>query len=136
MIPKFLAKIKDNKVKMEEPFKARCWEYLRGLEGKEVEVTITLPKDYPQRSGQQNRYYHGVVLELLSEHLGYTPEEVHEILKQKFLGEVLSAGGQEFSVGKSTTELDTVQMENFMDRVRIWASIEFSVVIPEPNEVA
>jgi len=136
MIPKFLAKIKDNKVKMEEPFKARCWEYLRGLEGKEVEVTIKLPQDYPQRSNQQNKYYRGVIVELISDHLGYEPEEVHEILKQKFLGEVLSVGGQEFSVGKSTTELDTVQMENFMERVRTWASIEFSLVLPEPHEVA
>ena len=85
--PKFLARIKDNKVKMEEPFKARCWEYLRGLEGKEVEVTITLPKDYPQRSGQQSKYYWGVIVEMISQHTGYTPEEVHELLKQRFLGQ-------------------------------------------------
>lgn len=95
--------------------------------------------DKKNRSNQQNRYYFGVCVYLLSEHLGYSREEVHEILKHKFLRQTLwiskKGGVQEMSIiTKSTTELTTKQFEEYLSEIRMWASAELGVCLPEPNE--
>ena len=41
-----------------------------------------------QRSNQQSRYYWGIVVQILSEHTGFTKDEVHELLKRKFLKDI------------------------------------------------
>ncbi|HEY9874610.1 MAG TPA: hypothetical protein V6D12_14315 [Candidatus Obscuribacterales bacterium] len=91
-----------------------------------------------QRSNSQNRYYWGVIVEILSEHTGFTREEMHEILKHKFLKTFgimnTNNGPQEFERTKSTTELSTKEMEEFLSQVRVWASAELGCWIPEPNE--
>jgi hypothetical protein len=46
------------------------------------------------RSNQSNRYYRGVVLQLIAEYTGQTKEELHEYFKQMFL----------YSEENSTTE--------------------------------
>lgn len=90
------------------------------------------------RSNNQNRYYWGVVVKLLSEHTGFNEDEMHEVLKYKFLTEkkILSTkkGWEDVSISTSTTRLTTKQFEEFMTKVRQWASIELDCYIPEPNE--
>ncbi len=52
-------------------------------EGKEIEVVVkSRQKD---RSNNQNKYYWGVVVFLLSENLGFSSDEVHDYLRFKFL---------------------------------------------------
>lgn len=91
-----------------------------------------------RRSNKQNSYYWGVCLPLISEHTGFLPEEVHEILKRRFLTEqrvLKTKRSIEFvDVPKSTTTLDTVSYEQFMSNVRMFASQELGISIPEPNE--
>lgn len=92
-----------------------------------------------QRSGRQNRYYHGVVLRTFgNSEIGYTEQEWHEILKHKFLKEWRTVKGktktEEIEITKSTTDLNTKEFEEFMTKVRQWASIELGIWIPEPNE--
>lgn len=91
------------------------------------------------RSNNQNRYMWGVVYETLSNHLGYTPEEIHEICKHKFLKGWLTlhekSGAKEIEITKSTASLNTVEMENYLTKIREWASIELTCWIPDPNEV-
>lgn len=90
------------------------------------------------RSSQQNRYYHGIVLERLSLHIGYTPDEMHEVLKHKFLRTwrtiPTKTGPEEIEITRSTTELTTKDFEEYMTQVREWASINLGCWIPEPNE--
>ena len=83
------------------------------------------------RSNPQNRWYWGVCIDLISEHTGFTPEEVHEILKHKFLTPKSLMGEQ---IYPSTTSLTTVEFKNYMEKIQRWASMELSVVIPDPNE--
>ena len=94
--------------------------------------------DKKQRSNNQNRYYRGVVIARLSEHTGFTPEEMHEVLKWKFLRgwKTLNTkqGFKEAEYTRSTAELDTKEFEAYMTKVREFASIELSCWIPEPNE--
>lgn len=93
-----------------------------------------------QRSNPQNRYYWSVCIRLVSEHTGYSPDEVHEILKHKFLKKTLwiphnQEGVKEKSdITKSTTELTTAEFEKFLSDIRGWASLCLGCWIPEPNE--
>lgn len=92
-----------------------------------------------ERSNNQNRYYFGVIVDILSDHTGFTRDEVHEILKSKFLRRTMwipkKTGIMEMSViSYSTTELTTVQFEKYLSEIREWASLELGINLPEPNE--
>ncbi len=91
------------------------------------------------RSSPQNKYYWGVVIQTLSEETGYEVNEMHEIIKHKFLTEhriVKGNKGQvlQMQLSGSTASLDTKQFEDLMSRIRIWASKELSIYLQEPNE--
>lgn len=96
------------------------------LDGKRVDVTIR--KERSIRSLNENNYYWGVVLQLLSEHTGYTTDEMHEICKHQFL----MVHGQ-FDYVKSTTKLNTVEFEEYLDKIKNWAAV-LGVNVPNPNE--
>lgn len=83
------------------------------------------------RSLNQNRYYFGVVLVILSDHFGYTTDELHQICAGTFLR--YENKGKEFV--KSTTKLDTKEFERYLEQIRMWALNEHQIVIPLPNEV-
>lgn len=83
------------------------------------------------RSTPQNRYYFGVVIDILSNHIGFTPDEMHEILKHKFLRHKEQKG---YVIPQSTTSLSTIEFENYLTQIREWAVIDLGVLIPEPNE--
>lgn len=106
------------------------------------EVAVTVMPLKASRSGQQNRWYWGVIVELLSEHTGYTPDEVHEVLKAKFLPKRLAvADGNgairgEFVIGGTTTKLDKIAFGEFCEAVRRWAAEDLGVVIPDPETAA
>jgi hypothetical protein len=92
-----------------------------------------------KRSNPQNKYYWGVVVQTLSDETGYNLEEMHEIIKHKFLTEHRLVKGKkgeviQMNMSGSTSKLDTKQFEDLMARIRIWASQELSIFILEPNE--
>lgn len=94
------------------------------------------------RSGKQNRYYRGVLIKRIAEHVcGYPAsnedcEAVHKELAKKFLGyTVVEKGGFEFEVIRSTTTLNTKEMEEYHEHIRRWASDFLSIYLPLPNEV-
>lgn len=98
-------------------------------EGKEVEVTVK--RKTSKRSNSQNKYYWGVVIELISDYTGYTPNETHDYLRLKCLIKENEGG---FKTLKSTTELSTVEMEKYLEDCRRDASLH-GIYIPLPNEV-
>lgn len=106
---------------------------------KDGEFVITFTPRRASRSLQANRYYWGVVVELLAEHTGYTPDEIHEVLKAKFLPKKLAvtdANGEiqgEFVIGGSTTKLNTLEFGEFIEAIRQWAAESLGVVIPDPD---
>lgn len=88
------------------------------------------------RSLPQNRYYWSCVVIPLSEYLGYTPEEMSHILKLKFNPKsvVNRITGEITTIGGSTTELSTVDMETYLERIRVWSITELDFYIALPNE--
>lgn len=100
------------------------------LEGKEIELTIRKKKS--QRSINQNAAYWGLVIDILSEHLGYEREEVHDALRAKFLSHIDEKTG--LTVIRSTTSLSTVEFMDYYSKIQRWASEFLNCYIPSPNE--
>lgn len=99
------------------------------LRGQAVQISISPRRK--KRSLQENSYYWGVVIPLLCDWSGFSPEEMHDAIKNKFLFDYDKRHGLA-RIG-STAELSTVEFERLMSDIRIWAS-EQGVFIPEPNE--
>lgn len=96
-------------------------------------------KELRLRTTPENKYYWKIIVGILSNELGYTKEEIHSILKQKFLSEVIflktKEGMKEMRIPKSTAELKTIEFEEYLSSIRQWASMELSIYLPLPNEI-
>lgn len=106
--------------------------YLRTREGKAVNVTLSKPTQ--TRSGNQNRFYWGVVVDTIARETGHTVEEVHAVLKQLFLPRrFVTVGKREHELPKTTTELSTDEFTLFLEAVRAWASTDLGLTLPLAN---
>ena len=106
------------------------WETAkRFLEGKEVEITIGPRRK--KRSLSQNRYMWGIVYALMAEAAGYSPEEMHDALKIKFL---TVHGDTALPTIRSTAKLTTAEMEEYLENCRRLAAETYGLYVPLPNE--
>ncbi len=125
-------------IKLEFETPHLVWSFVQNLEiGKKIEISYGPIKK--QRSNLENRYYWGVVIDIIADHTGFSPDEIHEILKHKFLRKQVwlsKEGGvaEGFDITKSTAELSTVEFEKYLSEIRQWASMELGCYIPLPNE--
>jgi hypothetical protein len=94
-------------------------------------TTITIGSPEKMQSCSQRRYYWAVVVEIIADYFGYTPEEMHEIFKPMFFKEHNDKG---FEYIKSTTAYLTVEFEAKLSNIRRWAATR-GIYIPLPNEV-
>ena len=127
MKPIFYGNVKGGKLKLDNP--QSYLVELSNLEGQRIELTII--KERHTRSLSQNKYYWGVVIEILSSYFGYDKEEMHEALKFLFLKKhedtLVTVG--------STAKLSTVGFTEYIDNVIRWAATEYQVVIPSADGV-
>ncbi len=117
---------------------AKILKEVQAFAGSDVEVTIRKKKKH--RSSPQNRYYWGVVIEMIRagmKDMGdmVTPEQVHEFLKWRFLrfskvdentGEVL------YEYAGSTADLKTVEFSEYVEKCCQFAAEMLGVSIPLP----
>lgn len=90
----------------------------------------------PNRSNKQNRYYHGVIVSMLSKELGYTTHEMKLVLRKQFLGyKTETINNEEIKYLISTSDLNVTEMEDFLTSVRIFFIDKLQITIPLPNEV-
>ena len=82
------------------------------------------------RSQKQNAYMWGVVYKTIGAELGYLPDEIHQLMQKEFLQ--YEHLGEKFV--KSTTKLNTKEMEDYLANVRRFASMELSILVMLPNE--
>jgi hypothetical protein len=88
------------------------------------------PNKKMTRSQKQNRYYFGVICDILSKDTGYLREEIHQLLAKQFL----SYENQGEMFVRSTTTLSTAKFEEYLSNCRRFASMELSCYLPLPNE--
>ncbi len=123
----FKAKVEKTTLKLDEPEKMR--EYLKSLEGQIVQVIVRKPKN--PRSLNQNAFLWGVVYRLISEVTGFTVDEVHSAMGLMFLLD----RSRSIPIIRSTTSLNTVEMEEYIESIRQFAAKDLNCSIPLPNEV-
>lgn len=92
---------------------------------------VEIQRAKAKRSLNQNRYYWGVIVSIISQGTGYSSDEMHQLLASMFLG--YEKNGKYFV--KSTTKLDTGEAEKYFEKCRNWAMEEFDLHIPLPNEI-
>jgi len=107
---------------------------------RDCELRVSMTRARATRSQLQNRWYWGCVVGLVAEHTGYTPDEIHEIYKAKFIPKRLALANHnghilsEFVIGGTTTRLDTLEFSEYCTRIQEWAAEALGVVIPDPDE--
>lgn len=111
----------------------RLTEYLNGKQG---EFTIEVKKVRKIRSNNQNSYYHGVVLKTIALECGMEDKELHDYFKNKFNSkEVKMKNGDLISYGRTTTGLDTLKFNEYIDKIREWSMETLNCYVPLPNEI-
>ncbi len=123
-------------------FAARCADmyasYLRGMDGKEVEVIIRPPRD--EKSNQQLAYFYGVICVHVAAHTGHTKLEVKDYLKATFLGEMRKSIRKDSELGTvfvvpSLADISRVDMSEFIERCLAWAAQYLGIKVPASDEV-
>jgi len=133
---KYNAYVKDGRLRI--VWARHFKEDVARLEGKRL--TITIEQRRKKRSIEQNAYYWGVVVSMIQEGLrevGYymTKDEAHELVKFKFLRrKIQNKQGETIETLGSTTNMTTVQFEEYILAVKDWALEYLGVSIPDPNE--
>jgi len=108
------------------------YRVLKALKGK---FNIEIKRVRKKRSNPQNNYYFGVVVNEISRSTGFFPDEVHDLLKRKFLSfeKANPITGEACVFAKSTTGLTTQEFEQYCEQIRIWCISELDIYIPEPS---
>jgi len=133
MDTKFTATITDNlELSFDDVQKYK--QHLMNLKSKNKPVSVIIKIQSKDRSNNQNGYYWGCVIELIANHCGYRQswerEELHGELKRLFLPK-----HGRLQITRSTSDLNTVEFEEYLSKIRQWASEYLSLYIPLPNEV-
>lgn len=124
----------EGKLKVAAPERKLMDSFLAGL--KNQKLTLTISAEQPTRSNQANRFYWGVVVPLIAEHLGYQKDELHEALKQKFLSLDAEPDAHGLMRARSTASMTKKEFGDFLENVITWAGSEFGIEIPEPRDYA
>lgn len=109
-------------------------DFLDSVDGEQITLVFEKYFEKRYRSLQQNNYYWGVVVATFQDYTGYTKEETHEVLGKAFLTyeKVSPKTGRKAVFVKSTTDLDTKEFEEYMQKCRE-LGMKYGLNIPEPN---
>ena len=145
-VPKFKAKAVEGRLAFNnlEQFS----KYLYTLEGNDLSVVVR--KWRKDRSNLQNSYLWGVVYDGLHKWSGNDPDSIHSAMKMRFLRKwiVMRTWTGEYdddhqkvfvereieTVG-STRKLNTVEFNDYCNKIKTMASMDYGVFIPDPNQV-
>ena len=106
--------------------------FLCSLEGKTVDVTVE--KHKTTRSTPQNRLLWGVVYEVIARHLGYSTEEIHDLMRYKFLRVEDGRVPGMYKI-TSTTKLSKNEFSEYIEEISRWSSEFLGCYIPINGEV-
>jgi len=97
-------------------------------------AVIEIMEDKDNRSTKQNRLYWEWI-NVLSTETGYTKDEMHTILRDKFLGyNEVTTKTEVIKELRSTTKLKVGEMKDYLEQIDIFAS-EYGIVLPRPEDL-
>lgn len=98
----------------------------------DCKVRVVIEHLAKPRSSNQRKYYWGVVLPVIGEYIGETPERLHAIFKEKYLREKVLWRGGEIFIPRRSEELTSNEYSEFMTSVLLEAA-ELGVEVPPPD---
>jgi hypothetical protein len=106
--------------------------YIKRLDLKKLFTVEVLQKN-PNRSISQNSLY-WLFLTCIEHETGTNRDELHDYFKHKFIlpTEVEIFG--EKIMRWTTTDKDTLQFKQCLDKIQIFASTELSITLPDPED--
>lgn len=107
-------------------------EQIQKLAGKDWSLAIV--RETTKRSGEQNRYWWGVVVPLIADAIGErSKEDAHRIILAEYYQ---SQGGYKNpDVKIQSSEMTTVEFMGLIAWTQQWAIEFFGLRIPDPNEM-
>jgi hypothetical protein len=98
--------------------------------------TIYASDSYHQRSLDQNAYFHGVIIPIIDEETGnYNQAYTKQEMAKKFATTTVVLGtGEEGELTQGTHEMNTKEMTEYIDKIRLWASEFLGCYIPLPDD--
>jgi len=110
-----------------------CRDFFSANDVEEAVVEIK-PNKLTRSNAQNNLYWEWV--SLVSDELGYTKDETHALLRDKFLGynEYKNKKGSEIKELRSTTKLNTKDFTNYLEQIDILMA-EYGITLPRPEDL-
>lgn len=100
------------------------------------QVKVTFARAKKVRSKPSNSFYWAVPVAMIADETGHDAEEIHEMLKELFLGRrFITVAGVEHEIPKSTAGLTQAEFTVYLDKVIGFAATELGMAIPGPNEI-
>jgi len=114
---------------------------VRRMQGKQL--VLSLKEQTRVRSIRQNRYYHGVIVRMITDAFreagnDFDDDDTHEFLKievGRLRRKIVTADDRVLTAPGTTTVLTTKEFEDFAEKCRAWAAEVLGLIIPLPNEV-
>ena len=103
------------------------------IERIDKDMICEVKKEDKSRSAMQNRYY-WFLLGMLESDTGMEKDDFHDYFGEKFRRREKEINGEMIEYTKSTTALSTIEFEDYMTKIRTFASVELGCFLPLPNE--
>lgn len=97
------------------------------------EYTVKIVRKTQPRTISQNSLM-WMWYKCMEEATGQSKDDFHDYYKTKFLARQIVIGGRWVTVVGSTTELNTLQMTNYLEKVKADAATEFGISLPLPED--
>lgn len=118
---------RDGVVSMDKSFDYLCSTLRNGVYTVKI-VRKTQPRTIPQNALMWMWY------KCLEEATGTPKEDFHDYYKEKFLGRDVVIGNRWVRVAGSTTDLNTLQMTNYLNKIQADVATEFGITLPLPAD--
>jgi len=97
-------------------------------------MELTIKPYRKSRSASQNALCWQWIA-IIADELGYTKDEMHEVMAEKFLEPVIvEALGERIERRKSTTKLKVAEFTEYLRDIEVFAASELGIVLPRPED--
>lgn len=118
---------RDGVVSMDKSFDLMC-SLLRNGEYTVKITRKTAPRTIPQNSLMWMWF------KCMEESTGQSKDDFHDYYKVKFLRREVRIGRRMVTVVGSTTNLNTIQMTDYLEKIKADAAVEFGITLPMPED--
>ena len=96
---------------------------------------VEIREDKDSRSTKQNRLYWEWV-SVVGNELGYTKDETHMLLRDKFLGynEITTKKGETIRELRSTTKLKVGEFKDYLEEIDMFVA-QYGIILPRPEDL-